>query len=106
MRGQTFTLTEYRPHRVIYATKQAFDPFRHFAPCGNVMRPGPCLLARSAEESRAHPRPPRACADLEKRRAFQEQFEADVRKLDKPLTEATRLLHEIDVVLERIKRLR
>ncbi len=47
-----------------------------------------------------------ACADLEKRRAFQEQFEADVRKLQKPLYEAKRLMQEIDVVLERIKRLR
>ncbi len=47
-----------------------------------------------------------ASADLEKRRAFQEQFEADVRKLQKPLNEATRPLGQIDVVLERIKRLR
>ncbi len=48
----------------------------------------------------------RASADLEKRRAFQEQFEADVRKLQKPLYEARCLLQEIDLVLERIKRLR
>ncbi len=47
-----------------------------------------------------------ACADLEKRRAFQEQFEADVQKLQKPLDEARRLMREIDVVLERIKLLR
>jgi hypothetical protein len=47
-----------------------------------------------------------ASADLEKRRAFQEQFEADVQKLQKPLYEARRVLQEIDVVLERIKRLR
>ncbi len=47
-----------------------------------------------------------ASADLEKRRAFQEQFEADVRKLQKPLDEARHLMQEIDVVLEHIKRLR
>jgi hypothetical protein len=47
-----------------------------------------------------------ATADLERRRAFQEQFEADVQKLQKPLYEARRVLQEIDLVLERIKRLR
>ncbi len=46
-----------------------------------------------------------ASADLERRRAFQEQFEADVRELRKPLYEAKCLLQEIDLVLERIKRL-
>ncbi len=48
----------------------------------------------------------KAYAHLERFMLFQKQFEADVRKLQKPLLEATRLLGEIEVVLEHIKRLR
>ncbi len=47
-----------------------------------------------------------ATADLERRRAFQKQFEADVRALREPLYQARSLLQEIELVLERIKRLR
>ncbi len=42
----------------------------------------------------------------ERRRAFQKLFEADVRALREPLYQARSLLQDIELVLERIKRLR